>query len=171
MLISKTYAKVILARDDQEYFYENLEILSNASLDKDFNKVLDSTLVSKRQKVEFLLSFIKGENEFFINFIKLLVRNHRLDFISRIFNELKREKSIKANLYSGKVYAKYPPTKDEIEDLEKDLGQKFNASIKLEIMKSDYDGLRITLDELGYELAFSMDKLQEKLKNYILQAL
>lgn len=171
MFISNKYTKVILQREDLPYFYENLALLNAACKNQEFKEVLQSALVKKEDKIKFLLSFTQGENKYFENFIKLLVKNHRLDFISRIFTQLQRVKNKNDNVYIGEVYAKDPPSKSELERLESELSHKFKADIKLKLMKSDFDGLRISLYELGFELTFSMQRLQEKIKNYVLQAI
>lgn len=171
MFISRRYTKVILAREDLPYFYEQLARLNEAYKDPLFRNILHSDIIKKSQKIKFILSFVEGDNKYFINFIKLLVKNHRLDFIAKIFNELIRAKNKRDNLYIGEVYAKDPPTKEELERLEKELSHKFNSTIKLQLQKSDFDGLRISLYELGYELSFSMKRLEEQINDYVIQAI
>ncbi|EEU7529971.1 ATP F0F1 synthase subunit delta, partial [Campylobacter jejuni] len=49
------------------------------------------------------------------------------------------------------------------------LNKKFDANIKLNNKISQDDSVKIGLEELGYELSFSMKALQNKLNEYILK--
>ena len=41
----------------------------------------------------------------------------------------------------------------------------------LEVAKSDYNGIKIELEDLGVEASFSMDRLKAQMIEYILKAI
>ena len=56
-------------------------------------------------------------------------------------------------------------------ELEKKLSTKFKVTVKLENDLSKDDGIKISLDELGYEIAFSVQNLKSKMSEYILKTI
>ena len=62
--------------------------------------------------------------------------------------------------------------KKELDELEKKLSQKFKLTIRLRNeTNAATQGIKISLDELGYELGFSMQALKSKMSEYILKTL
>lgn len=170
-LIAKKYAKAILTRKDSNDFYELLSSVVPAfSLEK-FKLILGSNELTKEQKFEFVASLFQKAKPNLVNFLKLLAQNSRLALIPQIAEELRKQKALKEQIYSGIIYSKKALKKDELANFEEKLSKKFGVSVKLSNQITDTQGIKMSLDELGYELSFSMQSLQSKMSEYILKTL
>lgn len=174
MSISKKYVKGIMSGfniKEIPLVLKELEEISKAfGVDK-FNKIISSPLVSLKQKEDLILGMYEGDNQKFINLLKILVENGRIDSIPEIKDEIKNNLVAMKNEYIGQVYSKDEISKDDLAKLESNFSKKFNAKINLEYIKSDLDGIKIDIKDLGVEINFSMDRLKSKLTEYILQAI
>lgn len=168
-LIAKKYARAIVSRVDKQEFYENLCFLASAFNDTKFKTLIESNQITKEKKLEFISSFFEKINPKFQNFIKLLINNSRLDCIPQIAKELEREKSFQENVFLGVVYTAQVLEQAQIKSLEERLSSKFNVKIKLKNEASGNDKVKISLEELGYEISFSMQTLQKKMSEFILK--
>ncbi|TQR61385.1 F0F1 ATP synthase subunit delta [Campylobacter troglodytis] len=170
-LIAKKYAKAILTRNDANEFYElMLKLVPAFSLDK-FKLILNSYDIKKEEKLNIIMSFFEKTTPNFTNFIRLLAHNSRLNLIPQIVEELRKQKALKEQLYSGTVFSQDSISLDKITELEQKLSKKFNVSIKLDNQITNMQGIKISLDELGYEISFSMQGLKTKMSDYILKTL
>ena len=170
-LIAKKYAQAILTRKDANEFYELLQGVAGAFKFEKMQLILGSNELSKEKKFEFVLSFFQKPKPNFVNFLNLLAQNSRLTLIPQIAEELRKQKALKEGIYSGTIYSNKALKKDEITNLEQKLGKKFGVSIKLESQITDTQGIKMSLDELGYELSFSMQSLKTKMSEFILKTL
>lgn len=170
-VIAKTYAKAILDREDFEEFYSQLAYLSSAFGVQKFTDILKSYEIKREQKVELFISLLNNPSDSLRNFLTLIVNNARESLIPAIVEELSRQKALNENTFFGKVYSKEQLNADEIKNLEEKLSRKFSANIKLDSKISDIDGVKISLDGLGYEISFSMQSLKAKMNEYILKAI
>ncbi|WP_257928559.1 ATP synthase, F1 complex, delta subunit [Campylobacter lari] len=170
-VIAKTYAKAILERNDFEDFYSNLLELSSAFASNKFIGILNSYQIKQEKKLEFILSLLDNPSDAFKNFINLIVDNKREMLIPEITKELSERKALKENTFLGQVYSKEQLSEEEVRNLEEKLSVKFNAKIRLDSKVSDNDGVKISLDGLGYEISFSMQSLKAKMNEYILKAI
>ncbi|AXP09157.1 F0F1 ATP synthase subunit delta [Campylobacter hepaticus] len=168
-LIARRYAKAIISRSDIDEFYHNLCIINSVFALTQFKNIIESNQINKIKKLELLISFFEVKNSNFENFLKLLVYNSRLEYIPYIVKELEREKAIKENMFMGVIYSRENINEENLKDLEIKLSKKFNTNIKLINKITQNDGIKIELEELGYELSFSMKALQNKLNEYILK--
>ena len=170
-LIAKKYAKAVLMRADANEFYEFLlAVVPAFSLDK-FKLILNSYEIKKDEKLKVVMSFFQKTTPNFTNFIKLLAQNSRLGLIPQIVEELRKQKALKEQIYSGIIFSQEAVKADKIAELEQKLSKKFNVSIKLDNQITQTQGIKISLDELGYEISFSMQSLKSKMSDYILKTL
>lgn len=170
-LIAKKYAQAILTRKDANDFYELLQGVAGAFKFEKMQLILGSNELKKEDKFEFVLSLFQKPKANFVNFLKLLAQNSRLGLIPQIAEELGKQKALKEGIYSGTIFSKKALKKDELANLEQKLGKKFGVSIKLSNQTTDTQGIKMSLDELGYELSFSMQSLKSKMSEYILKTL
>ncbi|MBZ7953886.1 F0F1 ATP synthase subunit delta [Campylobacter sp. W0018] len=168
-LIAKKYAKAIIERTDIEDFYHRLSVLNSAFCMPKFKDIINSSQIQKDKKLDLLNSFFEKANPNFINFLKILLKNSRLDCIPQIFKELQRQKALKENICQGVVYSKETLSDDKIKELENKLNLKLKTKIKLKNEINQKDGVKIYLEELGCEIAFSMKAFQNKISEYILK--
>ena len=168
-LIAKKYVKAIAARADIDEFYKNLELLNSAFSSPKFRIIMEFTRIKKEKKLELLSSFFTQISPSFKNFLRLLIQNSRLSCIPEIFEELEKEIHFKKNIHLGIVYTKENLNEESLRKLEEKLGIRFNTTIKLKNQLSQNNEARITLEELDYEIFFSMKTIQSKMSEFILK--
>jgi len=173
-VVAKKYTKALLETSNDEKireYYSNLEILSNAySLEKMKNILLSPT-ISKKEKYEFIISLIEKSDEKFNNFIKILVENDRMYLVPAICDELRYQLSLKENKFVGHIISHSEIDEKSKKNIEEKLSSKFNSSIILENVKSDYPGIKIEIEDLGVEISFSIDRLKAQMTEHILKAI
>jgi F-type H+-transporting ATPase subunit delta len=146
--------------------------LATAFTDEKFLHVIDSRDVAKSQKTEILLDAVKSaKSDKINNFIKLLVENGRINIIPAISSELSKEISRMNKSYNGKVYSDNDIDAKTLEGISKGLSKKMDATISLEMIKNDFDGIKVEVEDLGIEINFSKNRLNSQLIEHILKAI
>ena len=163
-VVAKKYVKAILSdvkSNELNAFVENLSELAAAFASDKFKSIISLPTLKASQKVEFVLSLV----------IKLLGANKRLELIPAILDEMKIEQSLLENTYRGEVVGNFDLSAEQLKALEENFSKKFNSKIKLDGSKSDYNGVKVELDDLGVEVNFSIDRLKSQMSEYILKAI
>ena len=173
-VVAKKYVKAILSdvkSNELNAFVENLSELAAAFASDKFKSSISLPTLKASQKVELILSLVKNQDAKFVNFIKLLGANKRLELIPAILDEMKIEQSLLENTYRGEVVGNFDLSAEQLKALEENFSKKFNSKIKLDGSKSDYNGVKVELDDLGVEVNFSIDRLKSQMSEYILKAI
>ena len=173
-VVAKKYVKALFeASNDKtiKKYYENLKVLSSTYALEKMKNILLSPTISKDEKYNFVISLIDGSDEKFNNFIKVLVENDRMDLVPAICDELRYQLSIKENRFVGHIISSSEIDEKSIKSIEEKLSSKFNSSILLENVKSDYPGIKIEIEDLGVEISFSIDRLKAQMTEHILKAI
>jgi ATP synthase F1, delta subunit len=84
---------------------------------------------------------------------------------------MKIEQSLLENTYRGEVVGNFDLSAEQLKALEENFSKKFNSKIKLDGSNSDYNGVKVELDDLGVEVNFSIDRLKSQMSEYILKAI
>ena len=171
---ARKYVKALVSdldKDDFNKFTTKLQEIANAFANEKFQNIIISPNLKNSEKVDFVLSLVGEADQKFINFIKLLGENKRLDILPSIVSELLAQKSKMDNVFYGKIYGGSQISQTQISELENSFSKRFNAKIILEPVKSDYNGIKIELDDLGVEASFSVDRLKAQMSEYILKGI
>lgn len=174
-LIAKRYIKPLIEVCDQDALDNLLELLNTVAAayknDK-FIAILHSNDVSDSTKSAMLLDVVAPANSKTANnLIKLLAENGRLNIVPVLAQELTREIGRIKRLYKGRVYCDSVIDKSSIDAIARDLGNKVGATISLEFVESDFDGVRVEVDDLNIEINFSKNRLNAQLIEHILKAI
>lgn len=170
-LIAKKYANAIILDKLTDNFFEKLNFISQAFYIDKFNLIINSNEISKDKKLNLILSFCDNVDDKFLNFLKLLANNSRLSYIPYIAQELKKQKDIMKNSYEGFIYTKEKIQEDKLKQIEEKISNKLNSKITLKNILNNEDGVKVSIDDLGYEIAFSVDILKNKISEYILKTI
>jgi len=172
-LIAKRYATALSSvSKDIASVSEILNMLSEAMSDAEIMTVLNSPIVQAEKKTEMVLSALGKESDTVLtNFIKILGENKRLDLIPAIAKVLNADLQKAANKYEGVVKSANTLDKDELARLEETLGKYTGATISLTQEKTDLDGLRVSVEDLGIEVNFSKQRVKEQLIDFIKKSL
>jgi len=172
-LIAKRYASALSSvAKDLPSILKVLNVLSEVTSSSEVKSALTSPIVASEKKTEMILSTLgKGADDSLVNFIKILGENNRLDLIPAIAKVLNADQQRVANEYEGVLTSKETLDAAALSSLEKTLKKYTGSTIKLTQEKSDLDGLRVSVDDLGIEVNFSKQRVKEQLIDFIKKSL
>jgi len=174
-LIAKRYIKALLSDSDIDFMQNAtvlFESLSEAFKDDKFLNIMTSSNVSKNDKSNLLLEVVKPANSDKINnLIKLLVENKRVNIIPSIANELKKELASATKTYAGIVFSDTEIDATVINNLSNGLSQKYDSKIELAFVKNDFNGIKVEVSDLGIEINFSKDRINNQIIQHIIKAI
>ena len=172
-LIAKRYATALSSvSKDVKGIVSVLNVLSEAILAPEVHEALTSPIVSADKKTEMILSSLgKEADATLVNFIKILGENKRLDLIPAIAKVLNADLQKESNQYEGVLKSSSKLEKEELAKLEKTLEKYTGSKIKLKQEKTDLEGLRVSVDDLGIEVNFSKQRVKEQLIDFIKKSL
>lgn len=170
---SKRYVNALILsykKEELSSVLQTLESVASAFRIPKFRDIVKSPTLKEESKVELIASFIKNPSEKIVNFIKLLAKNRRIA-LPQIVEELRKNIAALDNKYLGKIYSATEIDAAKIKELEAKISKKFNADITLQPVKSELEGIKIEVEDLGFEISFSVDRLKQKMSEYILKAI
>lgn len=173
-IIAKKYVGALLDILKPEEISEidgALADINSAFSSAKFVDVLNFPGSKAKEKAEFVLSMTECKNENLAKFLLALARAKRLDALPNIFKEFSYQKSLRDNSFNGVIYSSFELSEENKKGLEEKFSKKLNANIHFDAKKSDYDGIKIELADLGFEASFSMSLFKAKLTEHILKAI
>jgi len=172
-LIAKRYATALssVSKDIKE-IANVLNVLTEVIATEEVKTALTSPIVAADKKTDMILSTLgKDADTTLVNFIKILGENKRLDLIPAIAKVLNSDLQKESNKYEGVLKSSKKLGKEELGKLEKTLEKYTGSKIKLTQEKTDLDGLRVSVDDLGIEVNFSKERVKEQLIDFIKKSL
>lgn len=174
-MIAKRYVQSLTSVLDAQSLdnaSELFEILATAFNDTKFIQIMNSNDIATSVKTELILEMVaKASSNEINNLIKLLGENGRLPLIPAIAKELKRQIGANKRVYSGRIYSVSVMDQASIDTIASDLGKKMGATISLQFVPSNYDGVRVEVDDLNVEIDFSKSRLNAQIVEHILKAI
>ena len=172
-LIAKRYASALLSvSKDISSIAEVLNAVTVAIEAKEVKTALTSPLVTAEMKTDMIIAALSEDvDKTLVNFIKILGENKRLDLIPAIAKVLNADLQKESNKYEGVLKSSKKLGKEELSELEKTLKKYTGSTIKLTQEKTDLDGLRVSVDDLGIEVNFSKQRVKEQLIDFIKKSL
>jgi len=175
-LIAKRYVKALASTVDAaalEKIATTFGSLACAYQDEPkFQQILVATDVSNADKAALLLDAVaSAKSEPVNNMMKLLVQNGRVAVIPAIAKELKKAIARQNKSYTGAVYSNSGIDAKTLEGLSAGLGKKVDASIALEFVQTDFNGIKLEVEDLGIEINFSKSRMDMQLVEHILKAI
>jgi F-type H+-transporting ATPase subunit delta len=172
-LIAKRYVKALSSVcKDVKDISDVLNVLSDAIAVPEVKVALTSPMISDEKKTEMILSTLgNGADATLVNFVKILGENKRLDLIPAIAKVLNADLQKVSNEYEGVLLSKETLDASALSNLEETLKRYTGSNIKLIQEKSELDGLRVEVDDLGIEVNFSKQRVKEQLIDFIKKSL
>lgn len=174
-LIAKRYIRALKETVDDssmEKISTIFDALSSAFDDTRFAQMMQSPDVAAADKEALLLESIKASESAQVeNLIRLLVENGRIDIIPAIAEEMKKDSARMNKSYTGVIYSNSDIDAATITDLGSGLGKKVDAEVVLEFVKTDFDGVKVEVEDLGIEINFSKSRMNMQLIEHILKAI
>ena len=174
-LVAKRYIKAIESLTDLESF-ENIaaifESLSNSFSDDNFQSIVTSPYVKKVDKETLLLESVKSADSKIVNnLLLLLIEKNRLNVIPAIASEMKKIIAKTKKTYSGTIYSNGDIDTSTIQSISNGLSKRVDATVELNFVKTDFNGIKVDVEDLGLEINLSKDRLNNQLINHILKAI
>lgn len=172
-LIAKRYVTALSSvSKDIASISEVLNVLTEAISSDEVKTALTSPIITAEKKTEMILSSLGEKADVtLVNFIKILGENGRLDLIPAITKVLNADLQKESNQYEGVLKSKETLGDKELSKLEATLEKYTGSTIKLTQEKTDLDGLRVSVDDLGIEVNFSKQRVKEQLIDFIKKSL
>ena len=174
-MIAKRYVKALSSLMDAEALANTkilFDALAAAYTEKAFADVINDPQIGDAAKEGLLLAVVEGaKSEAVNNLIKLLVEKRRLAVIPAIAEELRLMLAGINKTYEGKVYSNTAVEAATLNALSSDLGRKMDATITLAFVPSDYDGIKVEVEDLGVEVSLSKSRMNAQLVEHILKAI
>ena len=172
-LIAKRYAQALSSvAKDLPAILEVLNALSASASNLEVKSALTSPILAAEKKTEMILSALgKDADASLVNFIKILGENSRLDLIPAITKVLNADQQRISNQYEGVVKSASSLDEKALSNLEETLKKYTGSTIKLTQEKTDLEGLRVSVDDLGIEVNFSKQRVKEQLIDFIKKSL
>ena len=174
-LIAKKYIKAIKNSSDATEVKAIAEVFSvlAKSFDNDkFVSIMNNPNVSLSDKSSILLDSVKSINLVAVNnLIKLLVEKKRIFVIPALAEEFRKDLANSTKNYSGLVYSDSDIDTKVIQDLSAGLSEKFNSTIVLDFVKTDFNGIKVDVEDLGIEIDFSKSRINSQMIEHIIKAI
>jgi len=171
--IANNYAKALIEKASAEELNEIREVLCGISMameDQKVRTVVLSPIASEDDKLKVLFGD-KAENVKAYNLVRLLNEKGRLSQIGDVYEALRMAAAKNANKYEGFIYSSETLSASVIENVKTQLNQKLGAEIEYRVEKSEIDGFKIEVPDLGVEVSFSQMRMKQEIIEHILKAI
>jgi F-type H+-transporting ATPase subunit delta len=174
-LIAKKYIKAIKNSSDAtklDGIAEVFSVLAESFKDDKFVNIMNNPNVSLNDKSSILLDSVKSvKSEAVNNLIKLLVEKKRISVIPALAEEFRKDLAHSTKNYKGVIYSDTDVSEKVIRDLSDGLSKKFNSTIVLDFIKTDFNGIKVEVDDLGIEIDFSKSRINTQMIEHIIKAI
>ena len=172
-LIAKRYANALSSvSKDITVETKVLNVLSQAMDVPEIMGTINAPIIDNDKKTEMILAVLGDSADgTLVNFIKILGENKRLNLIPAITRVLNSDLQKISNKYDGVLSSKNTLDEKALSKLEKTLEKYTGSTIKLTQNKSDIDGMRVMVDDLGIEVNFSKQRVKDQLIDFIKKSL
>ncbi|MDD5401624.1 MAG: F0F1 ATP synthase subunit delta [Sulfurimonas sp.] len=174
-LIARRYIKAIKKEFDIDSMKDTaliFSILAEFFNNKKFTQIINNPDVSQNQKSKILLDAVKLTGFKDVeNLIKLLAEHNRINIIPAMAEVLRKDVAASTKNYNGIVYSDSDIDAKVIKDLSDGLGKRFDSTISLEFIKSDFNGIKVDVQDLGVEISFSKSRINSQIIEHIVKAI
>jgi F-type H+-transporting ATPase subunit delta len=174
-LVAKRYVKALLDGENVENMAAISAIfdaLASQFKDDSFVDFFTAPDIAASVKEEILLASVeKAKSDKINNFIKLLAEKNRFVLIPEIANQISQEIAVVNNAYEGKIFSDTDIDAAMVKSISSGLSKKVDANITLEFVKTDFDGIKVEVEDLGVEINFSKERINSTLIDHILKAI
>ena len=174
-LVAKRYAKALMEIDGGkkvDTFIASLSAVASALKEPKAQEIIASPLVSAEEKISLITEALgKKADPALAALVRVMGEKGRLGLIPELTAILQFEKKKESNSFVGRVESRNALDAEELKSLEKALSKHSGAHIVLEQVRTDLNGVKVEVEDLGLELNFSKDRVKTALLDYIQKAL
>ena len=174
-LVAKRYIRALKQNMGVKSLKAISDIFSEIALsfkDEKFTNIINNPGVKAVEKSKILLDAVaSAKSDELNNLIKLLSEHNRLSIIPTLAVEMKKDLAQTNKSYTGVVYSNSDMTAKVIKELGAGLGAKYDSKITLEFVKSDFNGIKVDVEDLGIEINFSKTRINNQIIDHIVKAI
>ncbi len=172
-LIINRYVKAIVKLDKKTInsIIENLSSLNNLHLNSQKFKDIINSYLHCNKKLEFVLSCIPKTDAKTTNLISLMANKNRLYLLPTLYKQLKLRIDKDNGIYDGEIYSNIDLSAKDIKEYEKKLSDKLKVKLSLKAIKSNFDGIKVEIADLGMSVILSKTATKQKIINHILKGI
>ncbi len=174
-LVAKRYAKALMGIDGITLSdaIEQLGALAEAiESSSELKEFLLSPLVSSSKKFDAIIAPLKEKlDPKVFALLELMAQKNRLSLIPELKAILEKESRLASNHFNGVIESADELESSLVEKLAQKLQKYSGSDIDLEVKKSDIDGVKVEVSDLGLELHFSKESAKKALIEHIQKAL
>ena len=117
---------------DSDKVYEQFRTLySEMKADKDFERLMTEKILSSEELKATVSKILEGGNTYLISFLMTLIDRNRMDEVMDMFLDFERGYKEKKNILEAEAVTAIEMTEDQIEQVKKELGEKYGKTIVL----------------------------------------
>lgn len=172
-LIARRYVKALVQSfGGQEVapLLQSLQKVRSAFTSEKFCEIIAAPYVSNARKVELVLQIVESNDIGMQNLIRLLGEKNRLALIPEICAELEATLAAINKEYVAILSSKETFDEATLENIRNTFAQRLHVNLALKHERSDKEGVRLVVEDLGVEVAFSQERFVSDLREHILRA-
>lgn len=174
-LVAKRYAKALIGVEGMSLEVANDELAAIAETvasSSELQEFINSPLVSSSKKFEAVVEPLKEKiDPKLFALLELMSQKGRLALVPELKAILDKEIMTQSNHFIGKIESSKDIDSALVKKLEKKLEEFSGTKIELQEEKSDIDGIKVEVGDLGLELNFSKESAKSALIEHIQKAL
>lgn len=173
-IVAKRYAAALIKSAGGSELEKMAVLLHEATLlygNRKFIEIVKSPLVGAKEKCELILSALSDKPVKLSNLIMMLAEKGRLLSLPAVAEELRAVIAAQKGCYTGTVFAAKALDKKRMDELAATLSKRLG--VKVELVQSDksYEGVKVSVDDLGLEVDFSKTQIRSQILGHILRGL
>lgn len=173
-IIARKYTKAIIESvtllELREFLIE-LRRIEGAFYSEKFLEIIRSPYISRVFKEEFIIELLNTKSDRLINFIKLLVVNHRLTMLPSICSAIQTYVNEQDKKYLGLLFLNKRIESKTLEEIAQNLSRRLGVGLILQQVVINFEGIRLVINDLNLEISFSRDNFLNSLRHHILKAI
>jgi F-type H+-transporting ATPase subunit delta len=136
-----------------------------------FVEIVKSPLIAAEQKAELVIEALEQKSPKLENLIRLLAQKRRLMVLPLVASELESAQAARSGRYRGTVHSATALEGQKVDALAKALSSRLGKEVALSQGEKPYDGVKVSVDDLGLEVDFSKTQIRQQILGHILKGL
>ncbi len=136
-----------------------------------FLEIVKSPLIAPDQKAALLIEAIEAPSEKIKNLIRLVAEKRRLMALPAVAAELLSLQAERSGNYRGTIHSSSELEAKKADELAKALSSRLGKSVALSQGAKPYDGVKVSIEDLGLEVDFSKTQIRQQILSHILKGL
>lgn len=173
--IAKRYTQALIegaSTKDLLAFKSVFASLAQALADEKVKSIFFSPYMSDSERESILLEAVKSaKSDKVNNIVKLLVEKRRVDIVENISETLTRLVAEQEKSFDGKIFSSSKVSSDAVKSFETNIGKKVDAKVNFDVVKNNYSGLKVEVEDMGIEVSFSKSNVRNQMIQHILKSI